>query len=252
VTDEPRDYAHERMHFFTQSMLPEPLLLPDPGQAQTLLEAYQSSYLENEIRRENLVDDIGIFQQFLMLAANEDTLIANYAAKAKVLGISPHTVKSYYGILEDTFVCRAIPAYSGSLRVQTSKSPKIYFTDTGLARFVSGERGLPPEPSQAFGRIMEGFVINEIQKQMEYQKLPWRLSYLRTKSGMEVDLIIAQGSQKIAVEIKTTSHLDQHDIQPILRLMEMDGSIQHGILFSHQPSPLHLGGNIYNIPIWNV
>lgn len=252
-TQSPRAYINNFSDFFLKSMLPEPALLDDMTHIQEILKSYQATYMENEIRRENLVADIGVFERFLALAASEDTGIVNFSSKAKVLGTSPNTIIAYYNILEDTFICNKILAYSKSLRVQLSKSPKIYFTDTGFARFISGERGLPTEDSQTFGRLMEGFVINEISKQVEYRGLPWELSYLRTQKGeMEVDLIITQGAKSVACEIKASAKLERSDYQPLIRLMEMDPSIQHGIVFSRQSAPFELEKNIYNFPIWNL
>lgn len=250
--EEPRDYARSFERWMQQTMLPEPCLLEDLSSAHDLLQAYQATYLENEIRRENLVQDIGLFERFLALAASEDTQITSDAAKAKVLGVSPHTVKAYYGVLEDTFVCRRLDVTSKSLRVQISKSPKIYFSDTGLARFVSGERGLPNEHSSQFGALVEGFVVNEIFKQIEYHSLPWRLSYLRTRTGMEVDLIITSGRQSVAIEIKAARKLASGDFRSLLSLMEMDPQVRHGIVFSRQSAPFQLHPNIFNVPIWNL
>lgn len=250
--EEPRDYSLSLAKWFQHTLLPEPNLQMETSLAHQLLQSYQATYLENEIRRENLVQDVGLFEQFLALAASENTFVANYASKAKALGVSPHTVKTYYGILEDTFVCQTIPAYSKSFRVQVSKSPKIYFTDTGLARFVSGERGLPDERSGVFGTLVEGFVVNEIAKQIEYHDLPWELSYLRTRGGMEVDLIISQGTLKIAAEIKAARKVSPEDYQPIINLMKMDPEIKYGLIFSRQSAPFQLAPNIYNFPIWNL
>ncbi|MBI5399543.1 ATP-binding protein [Candidatus Saganbacteria bacterium] len=249
---EPRDYATSLSSWLQKTMLPEPNLQSDITLSQELLQSYQATYLENEIRRENLVQDIGLFDRFLALAASENTFIASYAAKAKVLGVSPHTIKTYYGILEDTFVCQSLPPYSKSLRVQISKSPKIYFSDAGLARFVAGERGLPDNNTAAFGILLEGFVINEIFKQIEYHSLPWKLSYLRTKAGMEIDLIISRGKEKIAAEIKATRKITPEDYQSILSLMQMDPDVKYGIVFSRQSAPFKIAPNIYNFPIWNL
>jgi predicted AAA+ superfamily ATPase len=252
MTAEPRGYARLLGKWLQQSMLPEPNLLDDLEMAQEILQAYQATYLENEIRRENLVEDIGRFEQFLALAAAEDTQIVDYASKARVLGVSPHTIKTYYGILEDTFVCKRINAYSGSLRVQLRKNPKIYFSDTGLARFISGERGLPKEGSSQFGKLIEGFVVMEIVKQLEYSGLPWKLSYLRAKSGMEIDLIVSNKEEKIAIEIKASRKTSAADYQSLKTLMKLDKQVKHGIVFSLQPAPFRLENNIFNVPVWNL
>lgn len=248
----PRDYLNIFGKWIQQTMLPEPCLQEDLALAQKILRSYQATYLENEIRRENLVQDIGTFERFLALAASENTGVVNYASKAKVLGVSPHTIRTYYGILEDTFICSSLPAYSKSLRVAISKSPKIFFSDTGLARFVSGELGLPVEGTSNFGFLFEGFTINEIFKQIEYHELNWKASYLRTRSGMEIDLILSQGAQRVAIEIKASHKISPSDYQALLNLMEMDPEIKYGIIFSLQAVPFKLAENIYNIPIWNL
>lgn len=250
--DAPRGYTQKLLSWAERTFLPEPNLEDDMTLTHSILQSYQATYLENEIRRENLVQDIGLFERFLALAASEDAEITNDASKAKVLGISPHTIKAYYGILEDTFVCKKLYPYSKSLRIQMSKSPKVYFTDSALARFICGERGLPIEDGRQFGRWVEGFVINEVLKQIEYHELPWTISYFRTKSGLEVDLIITNGQIKIAVEIKATCNVDRHDFNPIVRLMELDPDIQYGIVFSRQGAPFQLAKKIYNVPIWNL
>lgn len=250
--EEPRDYIQKFSSWLQQTMLPEANLMQKLNEAHELLASYQATYLENEIRRENLVNDIGVFERFLSLAASEDTGILNYSAQAKALGITPHTVKSYYGILEDTFVITTIGAYSQSLRVQIRKSPKVCFADTGLARFVAGERGLPVEQGTAFGKCIEGFVINEILKQIEYQGLPWKPSYLRTKTGMEVDLILSQGRERIAIEIKSTNRVASQDLKSLLGLMELDPEVRFGLIVSRQSGPFQLASKIYNVPLWNL
>lgn len=249
---EPRGYRQFLTKGFQQSLLPEPFLISEAGLAQELLRSYQATYIENEIRRENMVEDIGRFEQFLTLAASESAQIVDYSSKAKVLGISPHTVKAYYGILEDTFVCRMIQAYSQSLRVQIRKSPKAYFSEAGLARFIAGERGVPGEGTRQFGFLVENFVVMEIIKQIEYFGLPWKLSYFRTKTGVEVDLIISGEKGKIAVEIKSAKTISRKDCQSIMTLMELDSTVKFGIIFSFQSAPLRLTKNIINIPIWNL
>ncbi|MBF0491736.1 MAG: ATP-binding protein [Deltaproteobacteria bacterium] len=250
--EKPRHYSSTLSRALTQTLLPEAYLMDTQADAMELLQSYQATYLENEIRRENLVTDIGLFEQFLNLAAHENSQIINHNAKASVLGISPHTVKNYYGILEDTFVCRLLPTYSKSFRVQVSKSPKVYFTDTGLASFIAGYRQEEPPQSNRFGQVFESFVLGEFFKQIEYHSLPWKLSYFRTKTGFEVDLIVTNASEKIAIEIKTTSKINSNDCKGLRQLMEMDSSIRYGILITQQAAPFEIEKNIYNFPAWNL
>jgi predicted AAA+ superfamily ATPase len=209
----PPDYITFLKKCFGQSLLPEPFLTRDKDAVYDLLDTYKASYLENEIRRENLVSDIGIFSRFLTIAASEDTEVLNYNSVAKDLGISSHTVKTYHGILEDTFVTSQLTPYINRMRMQVCKSSKVYFTDTGLARFVSGQSNTTYMQTKALGKCFEGFVINEIIKQVEYQSLRWKLSFFRTKNGREADLIISDGQKKCAVEIKAKKKITTSDFK---------------------------------------
>ncbi len=249
--EEPRDYLSFFQHAIRSTLLPEPFLLKELSATHDLLSSYQASYLENEIRRENLVDDIGLFERFLMLAAGRNTEILHDTEKAKILGVHHRTVHNYYGILEDTFVCRKIPAYGAGFKMQISKSPKVYFSDTGLARFVAGERGIPAEDTSAFGKIFEGFVVDEILKQIDYHQLGWKPSYFRTKTGLEVDLILTQGTHSVAIEIKSSRKISQGDTLSLQKLMKMDQTIQRGFVVSRQPT-FQINDRTWNIPVWNL
>lgn len=249
---EPIHFLEKWQQGLLQSLLPEPYLAELQENAYALLESYQATYLENEIRRENWVSDIGLFQRFLVLAATENGNISNHAAKAKVLEISPITVKNYYNILEDTFVCKFLPVYSQSFRVQISKSPKIYFTDTGLARFVAGHRGVLHPGTEPFGDSLEASVIMELFKQVEYHSLPWKLFYFRTKTGVEADCVIKTPEQTIACEIKSARRVSREHYRDIQKLFEMDQKISFGIVFSLDPHLGEVAPKIYNLPVWNL
>lgn len=249
---EPRHYLDALKRFLIQTLLPEPQLNDDLAHVMELLTSYQATYLENEIRRENLVQDIGVFENYLRIAAAEDGGIINYSAQAKVLGISPQAAKSYHEILSDTFVSEPLSAYSKSLRVQIAKSAKSYYTDTGLARFVAGQRGELFEKTPDFGRYFEGFVINEIRKQCEYHGLPWHLSFLRTKTLREVDLVVQTPDTTFAIEVKSTDHDSTAAIKSIQMAMELDPAIQYGIVISRKAVPIQLAPKIWNVPVWSL
>lgn len=97
---------------------------------------------------------------------------------------------------------------------------------------------------------MEGFAINEIWKQVEYQTLPWKLSYWRAKSGLEVDCIIAEGRRLAALEVKATERLTPSDIRPMKNFMSLVPEASHGIVLSLDPRSGKIDDGILNVPIW--
>ena len=73
-----------------------------PESWQETLTAYTELYIENEIRKENVVNDIGAFLTFLRLAAMESGQTVNYSKMASVVGVALNTTRNFYQILEDT------------------------------------------------------------------------------------------------------------------------------------------------------
>ena len=248
----PRDFDDRLDRALRHSMLPEPWLADNSQIAADLLESYHATYIENEIRRENLVSDIGVFDRFVRLAADENGGVVNFQSKAQVLGLSMPTVKTYYDILKDTFLVHWLPVYSRSLRVRLQKHPKVYFSDAGLARYIAGHRGSLPQGTASFGQFFEAWVVAEIFKQVEYHALPWTLSHARTQAGLEVDVMIDTPEGTIAVEIKAAEKLNESDIKNIKKFMQLDSNIKLGVVFSMQSAPYKLADNIYNIPVWNI
>lgn len=73
---------------------------------KSLLNAYVSDYLREEIIAEALVRNAPAFADFLAIAALADTEPVNFSNIARETGISSPTVKTYYEILQDTLLGR--------------------------------------------------------------------------------------------------------------------------------------------------
>jgi predicted AAA+ superfamily ATPase len=149
--------------------------------------------------------------------------IVNFARIAREAGASVPTVQSYFQILEDTLIGFLLEPFHESVRKRQRENPKFYFFDTGVLRALGNTLsvGLAPRTHE-FGIAFEHFVINEIQRLQSYRKKDYRLSYLRTKSGVEVDLIIERpGLKRALVEIKSTDRLAPEDTRS-LRLLSPD------------------------------
>lgn len=252
VPPEPKGYKQTLCGWLTRSLLPEPCLQSKDADAFELLENYSATYVENEIRREGVVSDVGTFGKFLMLAGGYNGGIVNYTTLSTALGVSGNTVKSYYALLEDTFVCKSLTAFSGSAKVQVSKSPKIYFADAALARVLAGSRHAVRPETPDFGAALECFVINELSKQIAYLNLPWKLSYFRTGTGVEVDAVIECAGKAIAIEIKSTSRPTQKDAAGIRRLMALEPRVKSGIVLCLAPGVREISPRIHTLPIWSI
>jgi predicted AAA+ superfamily ATPase len=215
-----------------------------------LLHAYAYVYLEEELRREALIKDWGVFARFLRLAALESGQITNYAAIARQAGTSLPTVKSHYQLLEDMFVGIRIEAFATSKRKHVLSTPRFMFFDLGVrhaaAELVPSHDTVLANP----GPIFEQWVGIELWKRLQYLGRG-RLTYLRTKSGAEIDFIVDTGERLLPIEVKWTETPDLGDARHLLSFLdEQHARAKQGYIICRCPRPLRLAERITALPWW--
>ncbi len=110
--------------------------------------------------------------------------------------------------------------FHSSIRKQLSGSPKFYLFDLGVQRSLSRTLDIPLRSgTYMYGQAFEHFVINEIHRLNEYNSRDFQLSYLRTKSGLEIDIILDRPGLPLAlVEIKSKQRIDRRDLKSLISL----------------------------------
>ena len=186
---------------------------------QSYLRAYALTYLKEEIVAEQIVRRLDPFRQFLEVAAQSNGTIINYANIARDVGADPKTVISYFSILEDTLVGFLLPAFHRSVRKQQRTNPKFYFFDTGVKRSLDRTLDVPLNArTYEYGKAFEHFVITQIAHLSRYRYPDWRLSYLQTGAGVEIDLVIERpGTATVLIQIKSSTRVDERDVRNLAR-----------------------------------
>lgn len=147
--------------------------------------------LQRDIRKFIQINDEMKFYRFLCAAASQTAKLLNYAVMAKETGISIPTAKQWLGILEKMGLVYLLQpaAFSGVKYVV--KTPKLYFTDTGLAAYLLRWNTADAlELGAMSAEFFETWVIGEVYKSFANsgQKAP--LYYYRNFNGKEVELLI--------------------------------------------------------------
>jgi len=146
------------------------------------LSSYAELYIENEIRQENIVNNIVAFQKFLKLAALESGRFVNFTKLARAIGVAVNTLRNFYQVLEDTYVGVHILPFAGG-RKRITKAARFLFFDLGV-RHVLAE--LPLDKSLLAldaGGIFEQWVLAELYYRCRFHGRNYRLSTWRTASG---------------------------------------------------------------------
>lgn len=192
--------------------LPEVFNLSSELEKKEYLKSYVNTYLKEEIIAEQLVRNLVPFRKFLKIASQLSGTILNYNSIAKDLGVDWSTIKNYFEILEDTHLGFEIPSYSRSLRKQQLKQAKFYLFDIGAKRALDGLLERTVQTGQELGPLFEHFIVSEIYRLNHYLRKDYKLSYLATAGGLEIDLIIERPNEPdLLVEIKLTKQVqDKH------------------------------------------
>lgn len=147
--------------------------------------------LQRDIRKFIQLNDEMKFYRFLCAAAAQTAKLLNYAVMAKETGISIPTAKQWLGILEKMGIVYLLqPAAFNGVKYVV-KTPKLYFTDTGLAAYLLRWNTADAlELGAMSAEFFETWVIGEVFKNFanSAQKAP--LYYYRNFNGKEVELLI--------------------------------------------------------------
>ncbi len=193
--------------------LPEIFSL-DQQEKERALYSYVSTYLKEEILVEQIIRKIEPFRKFLEVAAQMNGKVLNYSKISRDSGVEEKSVARYYQILDDTLIGFFLEPYHHSIRKRQSQKAKFYFFDCGVTRAL--QNTLPLELSEqtiAFGDLFEQFIILEFIRLNDYYETRYKFSYLLTKDGVEIDLIVERpGKAAALVEIKSTSTNREEDM----------------------------------------
>jgi len=168
-----------------------PEVIAHPSQAGTWYRSYLQTYLERDIRSLSAVRNLATFRRFLSLLATRTGRILNKTDLAAPLGLSVPAISQWLDLLEITSQIIIVPPYYENLGKRLVKSPKVYFSDSGLACHVLGiETPHLLERSPFLGSLFEGWVASEIVKYQLNAGRRRELYYFRDHQGLEVDFVV--------------------------------------------------------------
>lgn len=166
--------------------------------------SYISTYLERDVRNMTQVGDLNQFERFLKMCAIQTGQILNLSELARDIGINVSTAKRWLSLLEASYQVYLLYPYFNNHGKRLIKSPKLYFSDTALATFLLGIHDAETLlNSPYFGHIFETAVINDCRKRfLNFGDNP-ALYYMKTRDGLEVDLVIEDSQKVFLFEIKS-------------------------------------------------
>jgi hypothetical protein len=195
--DTPSDYLF-------QGFLPR--IYDQSQRPHTAYANYFQTYVERDVRQLIKLKDVVLFEKFMKLLAGRAGQVINYQSLSNDVGVDGMTIKSWLSILEASYVVFRLPPYFENFGKRVIKTPKIYFTDTGLLCYLLGiERVEQVGRDPLIGNLFENLVVLEALKARYNRGLTPNLYFFRDSQGHEIDLLHKRGSELIGIEIKAAS-----------------------------------------------
>lgn len=165
---------------------------------------YLQTYVERDVRALIQLRNLSQFQKFLTLLAGRVGQVVNLASLSNDVGVSTTTIRNWLSVLKASYVAFELPPFFENIRKRVIKSPKIFFTDVGLAAFLLGihtEEQASRDPLR--GNLYENLIVADIVKGALNRGIRPEIYFFRDSHGNEVDLLIREKGALTPVEIKS-------------------------------------------------
>ena len=206
---------------------------------------YIQTYLERDVRTLKNVGSLTEFARFLKLCAGRVGQPLNMSSLATDTGVSVNTVKSWLSVLEASYFLFFLHPYHANFNKRITKTPKLYFFDTGILCFLLGITSAGQlENFHFFGNIFENAMIAELYKKRANQAKRPVFWFWQDQHGNEIDLLIEEDLRLKAIEIKAAHTFNSRLISGLKLWQSLSGSNpadQYLLHAGEQDAPLQYG-----------
>lgn len=235
-----------------------PRLWDDPDQPVSRdrwYQGYLATYLERDVRNLLQIGNLRDFERFLRACAARCAQTLNMSEIGRDVGISATTARQWISVLQASNQIILLEPYYKSLGKRLAKSPKLYFTDTGLASFLMGfQTAEALWNSRAAGAIWENHVVSQWQKWRDWHQPAASLWYWRDQGGNEVDLLIESDNRLTAIECKLAERPGGQDLRGLKRLRDFYGAeaIAHSYIACTAGQPFDPAPGVTAVSGWTL
>lgn len=186
----------------------------DAEQRQEYYNSYIETYLMRDVSEEGGITDSVRFRKFLNACAALVAEQVNYKTLAEAAEISQPTAKEWLRLLQGLGIIYLLQPFANNELKRLSKTPKLYFCDTGLCAYLS--MWLTRDTlmnGAASGHYFENYVIIELVKNFSYSSVKVNLTYYRDSNAKEIDVMVEENGLIHPLEIKKSANPDRREIK---------------------------------------
>lgn len=224
-----------------------PQLWADPGMpAADFYRSYLATYIERDVRQILNIASLRDFDRFMRVAATRTGQLLNKSDVAKDVGVSPGTINDWLSVLQASNQITLLEPYFRSPGKRIVKSPKLYFSDPGLACFLLGLSRDTLIDSPLAGAIWETFVFGELRKALGLIAPEASLWFYRDQQR-EVDFVLSHGGRLTFADAKLKELPSERDFASVIKIASLfpeSSSDVFLITSTHDSYPLASGQRV--------
>ena len=232
-----------------------PRLMDPSASWDAFYTGYVRTYLERDVRDLITVKDEASFYHFLVACAARTGRLVNHSALARDAGVDTKTAQSWLSVLQASGVVRLLRPFWSNATKRLTKTPKLYFTDTGLACHLLGWSSSETLRRGAMaGQVFETFVVGEVVKSYLNAGGDARnVHFYRDARQREIDLIIQEGRVLHPVEIKTSATVTREAAAGFSVLNDVgDYDVGAGAIICQTREPYPVTATVKAVPVWSI
>lgn len=188
-----------------------------PDERRQWLRSYYDTYLQSDLADLVRLRDLAPFVKLQRLTALRVGNLLSYSELARDAGTSASTARNYLEYLRLSYQAVLLQPYHENLTSSVIKSPKVYWTDVGILRQVGTFWG------PLTGQLFENLVVAEVIKLLRTRALDAEPYFYRTRSGMEVDLLLRMPVGMLCLEVKSRDRAAANDLRAMSTLADALG-----------------------------
>lgn len=217
-------------------------------------QGYVATYLERDVRNLLNVSRLRDFERFLRACAVRTGQLLNMSELGRDVGVSPTTAREWISVLLTSGQVLLLEPYHRSLGKRPVKSPKLYFSDTGLAAYLAGFRSADAlRNSPMIGAFWENHVVGQWLRHRDWNAPALQLWFWQDRTGREVDLLVEADQRLIPVECKWKERPGPGDAAGIGHLRNLYGAaVAEGYVACTPSSPFEVASGVTAVSGWRL
>ncbi len=213
----------------------------DDEMRQEYFNSYIDTYLMRDVAEAGGITDTVRFRKFLAGCAALVSEQVNYSTLAESADISNPTAKEWLRVLQGLHIVYLLEPYSNNALKRLTKTPKLYFCDTGLCAYLS--MWLTPDVlmnGAASGHYYENYVVMELVRNYKYARSKANLTYYRDSNSKEIDVFVEENNIIHPLEIKKSASPDRREVKKygILDKAELTRGTGGLVCMCEEPVPI--------------